>query len=326
MKTGKRANKCELSTIDTSMLLAGVLVAAEYFDAATKGEEEIRSIATKLFDRVNWRWVLDKNNEMQEAWKPESGFKKADWAGYTEALTMYVLSAASKTYPLPAKVYHKATDRYKWRRSDGLEWLYAGPLFIHLFPQAWLDLRGLDDGVIGTHGIDYFENTCRAIMVQRSYAELNPQSFRGYGKEIWGLSACEGPSGAHKSLDGDRLDTLGYAARGAPVGPDDGTLVPWAAAACLAHSPQDALSGLKAVLDAYPHVLQDGRFRGALNPSLPGQGSKCWVAPNCFGLDQGLLVMMIENARSGMIWNLTRKSATFKIGLKRLGFSGGWLK
>jgi xylan 1,4-beta-xylosidase len=325
MKAGKRANKCELSTIDTSMLLAGMVVAAEYFDSSAEAEAEIRSTANKLIERVNWRWVQDKNNEIQEAWTPENGFKTADWAGYTEALTLYVMGAASKTYPLPAKFYKKATAQYKWRRSEGLEWLYAAPLFIHLFPQAWMDLRGLDDGVIGAHDIDYFENSCRAIAVQRGYAELNPLGFRGYSSEIWGLSACKGPSGAHKSLDGNRLEVLGYAARGVPVGPDDGTLVPWAAATCLAHRPADALAGLKSVLKLYPNVLSDGRFRGAFNPSLPGRDSNCWVAPDSYGLDQGLVVMMIENARSGMIWDLTRNSAIFTRGLKKLGFTGGWL-
>ena len=326
MKDGKRAKKCELSTIDTAILLAGALVVREYFDSSNATEDKIRTLADMLFERADLGWVQDKNNGIQEAWKPESGFEKSDWQGYSEALTLYVMGAASSKHPLPRKIYEKATKNYKWSRSGGLDWLYAGPLFIHLFPQAWMDLRDLDDGVVGSRGIDYFENSRRAVAVQRGYADLNPRGVSGYSSDIWGLSACKGPTGKHKTVDGKSRDFLGYAARGAPLGPDDGTLVPWAAAACVAHAPSQAVAGIKTLLEKYPHVLRAGKFRGALNPSLFGRGGKSWVAPACYGLDQGLVTMMIENARSGLIWNLTRRSAIFRRGLKKLGFRGGWLR
>jgi xylan 1,4-beta-xylosidase len=325
MKTGKRAWECELSTIDTAILLAGVTVAREFFDGASAAEASIRAIGAMLFARVDWSWIQDSRNEIQEAWKPEAGFEKADWAGYTEALILYLLGAASPSRPLAREVYEKVTASYRWRRNDGLEWIYAGPLFIHLFPQVWVDLRGLDDGVIGRKGIDYFENSRRAIGVQRDYARLNPWGFPGYGDDIWGLSACLGPSGVHAAINGEKHRYQGYAARGAPCGPDDGTLVPWAAAASLAHAPKSALAGLHALLAEYPHCLQEGCFVGAFNPSLPGRDGACWIAPACYGLDQGLVVTMIENARSGFLWKLTRNSPVFRAGLQRLGFRGGWL-
>ena len=118
---------------------------------------------------------------------------------------------------------------------------------------------------------------------------------------------------------------VGYAARGVTEGPDDGTLVPWGSLACVAHAPDTALAGVRAMLDTYPRALRNGQFVGAINPSLVGEGPEGWVAPGCFGIDQGLLVMMIENARSGMIWSLMRRSAVVRRGLTNLGFRGGWL-
>lgn len=326
MHSGRRAHKCELSTIDTGLLLVGVMTAAEYFDRRDGTETQLRALATQLFERVDWQWALDGNGEVNQRWKPSHGFAKPDWDGYTEALTMYVMGAASESHPLPPSAYVKDTQSYKWRRNAGRHWIHAAPLFIHLMPQAWIDLRGLDDGVVATHGtLDYFENSRRAIEVQRVYAFLNPHAFTGYGKDIWGLSACEGPDGELQTREGEKRKFLGYAARGVPNGPDDGTLVPWAAAACLAHAPEEALAGLHAMLDRYPRALRDGQFAGAINPSLPGDGPEGWVAPACFGINQGLVAMMIENARTGMIWELTRNSAVFRKGLRVLGFHGGWL-
>ncbi|MEO8777236.1 MAG: glucoamylase family protein, partial [Rhodanobacter sp.] len=325
MQTGKRAEDCELSTIDTAMLLSGVLVANEYFNRKSTGEREIRSLSKALIERADWTWTLD-GDEINHSWTPAHGFKKADWEGYTEALMMYLLGAASTSHPIPKDVYERDAESYEWHLNAGLEWIHATPLFIHLFPQAWLDLRGLKDGFVGKHAdIDYVENTRRAIQVQRDYANLNPHNFVGYGNDIWGLSACMGPEGKLKMRNGQTGKFLGYAARGVTNGPDDGTLVPWAAATCMAHAPEAALAGVQAMLKAYPRALSDGQFIGGINPSLPGNGPEGWLAPARFGLDQGLVIMMIENARTGLLWELTRNSAVVKRGLKTLGFGGGWL-
>ncbi|MEO8748396.1 MAG: glucoamylase family protein [Rhodanobacter sp.] len=326
MQSGKRAHGCELSTIDTALLLAGVVVAGEYFDRKSAAEGEIRSLGKELVERVDWAWTLDKNGEVNQSWTPADGFRRADWEGYTEAMLTFVLGAASIAHPLPREAYEQDADRYEWHHNAGLEWIHATPLFIHLFPQAWLNLRGLKDGFVSKHAdIDYAENTRRAIAVQREYAQLNPFNYAGYGRDIWGLSACEGPDGEQTLRNGQKQQFPGYAARGVTAGPDDGTLVPWAAAACMAHAPEAALAGVRAMLKTYPRALRDGQFVGAINPSLPGDSAAGWVAPACFGIDQGLVVMMIENARSGLVWELTRNSTTIKRGLKRLGFVGGWL-
>ncbi len=326
VKSGIRAQGCELSIVDTAILLAGMTVAREYFNRKSPLETEIRSLAKRLFERVDWGWTLDKNGDVNQSWKPGKGFTKPDWEGYTEALLMYVLGAASPAHPLPREAYQKDAQRFKWHHNAGLDWIHATPLFIHLFPQAWIDLRGLQDGYVSQKvDIDYFENTRRAIAVQRDYAHLNPNNYVGYSKEIWGLSACNGPDGELELRNGEKMQFKGYAARGVTAGPDDGTLVPWAAATCLAHAPEEAMAGLHAMLKAHPRILRDGQFVGAVNPSLPGEGPEGWLAPECYGIDQGLVVTMIENARSGLIWELTRNSAIFRKGLNGLGFGGGWL-
>ncbi|TAL85405.1 MAG: hypothetical protein EPN74_08530 [Rhodanobacter sp.] len=326
MNSGARAQACELSTIDTAMLLAGMVVASVYFDRGSTGEKEIRSLVKDLLDRVDWTWTVDENGEINQSWKPGEGFKKADWEGYTEALVMYVLGTASRSHPMPPAAYRRDAEGYQWHRNAGLDWIHATPLFIHLFPQAWVDMRGLHDGYVSKYAdIDYFENTRRAITVQRDYADLNPNNYAGYSRDIWGLSACEGPVGELTMRNGEKKQFQGYAARGVTAGPDDGTLVPWAPVSCIAHSPAEAMVGVRAMLEKYPRALRDGQFVGAINPSLPGDGPEGWIAPGCFGIDQGLVVMMIENARSGLIWELTRNSAVFKRGLKQLGFAGGWL-
>lgn len=327
MKSGERANACELSTIDTTMLMAGIIGASEYFNRQTAIEKNIRTLARELFERVEWNWTVDDDGEINQSWKPGQGFKKADWEGYTEALTMYVLGASSTSYPLPAAAYKKDASQYPWHYNAGLNWIHAAPLFIHLFPQAWMDLRGLHDGFVNKHfDMDYYENTRRAITVQRHYGHFNPNNYTGYNKDIWGLSACAGPDGERLLRNGNSQTCLGYAARGVTRGPDDGTLVPWASAACLAHAPEVALAGIHAMLNSYPRALRDGQFVGAINPSLPGEGPEGWISPACFGIDQGLVVMMIENARSGLIWDLTRKAPRFKKGMLELGFRGSWLE
>jgi xylan 1,4-beta-xylosidase len=327
MQTGKRANQCELSTIDSAMLLMGMLVAGEYFDRKTAAEKKIRAQVRELLERADWGWTLDKNGEVNQSWKPGQGFKKADWDGYTEALVMYTLGSGSTSHPLPRKAYELGTKTFQWHHNAGLDWIHATPLFIHLFPQAWLDVRCLQDDFLKEHAYidDYAENSRRAIAVQRDYARLNPNNYFGYGSDIWGLSACEGPAGEHELRNGKKQQFLGYAARGVTAGPDDGTLVPWGAATCMAHAPEAAMAGVRAMLATYPRALRDGQFVGAINPSLPGKGPEGWVAPGCFGIDQGLVLMMIENARTGLIWQLTRNSSMVKRGLKGLGFGGGWL-
>ncbi len=325
MKKGKRVWNCELSLIDSALLLAGCELVACYFDADTPAENEIRDLACKLLAGVDWSWALDNGSTLSQGWHPETGFIRYDWEGYSEALILYVLALASDDHPIPPGSYQAWRATYQREQIYGQDVLYAGPLFIHLFSHIWLDFREIHDVFNRQSGITYFENTARAVQMQSEYGRRNPRGFEGYGAECWGLTACDGPTGPMVTADDTGLQFLGYSARGAPYGPDDGTLAGWAPAVTLPFAPALSMGALRTMLRRYPGMLRKGRFLGAFNPSLPGEGPEGWVSPRIYGLDQGLLVLMIENHRSGMIWNLMRRSSVCFRGLRRAGFTGGWL-
>lgn len=327
MEVGKRTWRCELSLIDSTMLLAGVLSAVAWFDNDDPAEREIRRIGTMLYERVDWVWARDGEGTLSQGWTPEDGFIRYDWEGYSEALLLYALATGSPTHRLPKDGFSGWTTTYQWERQYGVDCLYAGPLFIHLFSHAWIDFRGISDGFMKKRGTDYFRNTQSAIRIQQAYAEHNPHNFVGYGVNSWGLTACDGPSGTLERKDGSTVRCSGYSGRGVPFGPDDGTLAPWLALTCLPFAPASCLAALDESLRKWPLLLVDGRFPGSINPSLVGDhGESCWISKGVYGLDQGLIVMMIENYRTGMIWDLWRRSSVLRDGLRSMGFSGGWLE
>ncbi|PDT42588.1 glucoamylase family protein [Sinorhizobium americanum] len=325
MRTGERAWNSELSTIDTALLLAGALTAAAYFSGPDPNETEIRSLAARLYERADWAWALNRGDTLTMGWRPPGRFLKHRWRGYSEALLLYVLALGSTSLPIAPENYGAYSVAHEWLTIGGMSHLHAGALFIHLFPHAWIDFRGIGDTGMRAASSDYFANSCRAIALQRAHAEENPHGFSGYCRNLWGFSACHAPKGWMRLRDGRRQRLLGYAARGAPFGADDGTLVPWAPLAGLPFAPDDCLDSLSHLLAHYPALLRDGRLPGGFNPSLPGAGREGWVDDRIVGLDQGLSVMMIENWRSGLIWELTRSIPDFSRGLKRAGFEGGWL-
>jgi hypothetical protein len=172
---------------------------------------------------------------------------------------------------------------------------------------------------------DYFENSRRATEAQREYARRNPHRFAGYDENCWGLTACDGPSHQLPELADERRPLFGYAARGVPYGPDDGTLAGWAALASLPFAPETALRAAWTMLQRYPEMLSAQRYASSFNPSLAGAGQVAWVSAGHFGLDQGIVVMMIENYRTQLIWRLMRSCPFIGTGLRRAGFRGGWL-
>ncbi|MFB2550712.1 glucoamylase family protein [Ensifer soli] len=328
MRTGHRAWQSEASTMDTALLFAGVLMAQRYFDGADPGEAEVRERAARLFDRIDWAFALAGGDTMTMGWKPGRGRLAYRWQGYSEAILLHVLALGADTHSVPFSAYDAFTATYDWLAVEGRPYLYAGPLFIHLFSHAWIDFAGLRDAAMAARSTDYAENTRLAVATQRHYARENPQGFRGYGEDLWGLTACLGPTNADRSAGGAkrrRPSPGGYLARGAPFGPDDGTIAPWAPLACLPFAPEAALSATRHILQRYPGVLADGRFYGAFTPDLAGTGPEGFIDRRFTGLDQGLLVLMIENACSGLVWRLMRDVPVIRKGLIRAGFSGGWL-
>lgn len=327
MKTGKRVWNSEASTIDTTYLLAGALTSAMFFDRDTKEEREIRSLAEALCARADWHWAQNGGLTVTHGWKPETGFIKYRWTGYSEALILYVLGLASSTFPLPEDSYRAWTRTYKWKKLYGHEFLYGGPLFIHHLSHLWIDFRGIQDEYMSGKAIDYFENSRRAIYAQQAYAMRNPKKLVGYDRYCWGITASDGPGPAVRKIKGRKLRFYDYVARSIPNGPDDGTLAPWAVAGSLPFAPEVVLPSLKRINQNYPDMTSKYGFKCSYNPTFTSgkRQGKGWVSQGYYGLDQGPIVMMIENYRSGLLWRLMRQCPYLVKGLRRAGFRGGWL-
>ena len=324
MKTGRRAGNCEISTIDSTYVLAGALTAACYFDRDTKNEREIRTLAEALYRRADWHWAQNRALTVSHGWRPERGFIRYRWTGYSEALILYVLGLASPTFPLPAESYSAWTRTYKWKKLYGREFLYAGPLFIHHLSHMWIDFRGIQDEYMRGKAIDYFENSRRAVYAQQAYAVRNPKKFEGYDEFSWGITATDGPGPAERRVNGRRVRFYAYKARSIPYGPDDGTLAPWGVVTSLPFAPEIVLPSLHRLNQDYPEMTSEYGFKCSYNPTFMSNG-KGWVSKGYFGLDQGPIVMMIENYRSGLIWRLMQRCPYIIKGLRRAGFRGGWL-
>ncbi len=306
MVSGKRVWTCELSTIDSALLLAGMLTAAEYFAGEAADEREIRELADALYRRADWNWAQDGRVTVTHGWKPESGFLRYRWQGYDEAMILYLLGLGSPTHPLPVESWAQWTSTYDWRTIYGHELLYAGPLFIHQFSHIWIDLRGIRDDYMRGKRIDYFENSRRATHVQRRYAIDNPAGFSAYGENCWGITASDGPGPATHRIKGKGRRFFGYKARGVPEGPDDGSIAPWAAAASLPFAPEIVAPALQHFETLRLRENNAYGFKATFNATIADRSSQSrpWISPYHFGINQGPILLMIENYRTGLIWSL----------------------
>jgi hypothetical protein len=329
MKTGRRVWQCELSMIDTAILIAGALTSGTYFSAAADDEREIRELARFLYERIDWPWATAGGPVVRMGWKPGAGFLSYGWEGYSEAMLLYILALGSPTHPLPSESYGAWTGTYQWENLYDIDILFAAPLFIHQLSHVWIDFRGIQDAFMREKRSDYFENSRRATAVQQQYACRNPMWFREYGENCWGLTAGLGPGFSKQRAEGGiERQFYGYVARGVPFGPDDGTLAPWAAVASLPFAPEIVLAALRHFLDAYPDILDANGLLTSFNPSFDtGDGSQSgWLSPEHHGLDQGPVALMIENYRSGLLWRVMRECPAIVTGLRRAGFRKGWLR
>ncbi len=326
MTTGRRTLDCELSTIDSTYVIAGALTAAEYFNRDTEDEREIRNLAEALYGRADWQWAQNGKDTVTHGWTPERGFIKYRWEGYCEALILFVLGLASPTHPLPKESYQAWTSTYEWRSLYGYELLYAGPLFIHQLSHMWIDFRGIQDEYMRHKGIDYFENSRRATYIQQQYAIHNPRGFRGYGEFIWGLTASDGPGPAIEKIEGEVREFYDYINRGIPNGPDDGTLAPWAVIASIPFAPEIVVPSIRFFDETFPEMTSKYGFKCSFNPTFSEASGNGWISKGYYGLDQGPIVLMIENYRSEFLWRLMRSCPYIVTGLRRAGFAGGWLR
>jgi hypothetical protein len=329
MHTGRRAWQSELSTVDTAILMAGVLTVATYFDGTSEGESEIRELAEILYRRVDWKWALNHGKTICHGWTPESGFLSFRWdMGYTEAHILYTLAMGSPTYAIDPTGYREWTATFETKKIYDIEHLYAGPLFIHQMSHLWLDFRGIQDDFNRKTGIDYFENSRRATYIQRQYGIENPLGFSHYHEYGWGFTASDGPGPCVLEINGVARVFYDYIARGAPFGPDDGTISPWAVVASLPFAPEIVIATLRHAIRRLALKRRSPYgFDASFNATYPEttRNRHGWVSPWIFGLNQGPIILMIENFESELIWEISRKCSYIVQGLRQAGFRGGWL-
>jgi len=340
MESGKRFDRAvELSTVDTSLLLGGVLFAQSYYDRDTPQEKEIRQLADDIYRRVDWTWVQARKPLITMGWTPGGKFIPHDWQGYNEGMLVYILALGSPTHAVGDDAWKAWTSTYNrtWGEFHGQTFLNFAPLFGHQFSHVWVDFRGIRDAWNREKDLDYFENSRRATYSQRAYAIANPGAWTGYGANMWGISASNGPGGLVVK-SGDKERTFhGYTARGAGLDyiSDDGTLVPMAAGGSIAFAPEIVVPALEEMKRRYgKDIYNQYGFVDAFNPSfhtkadlrtgklVPELG---WVDTVHLGIDQGPIVLMIENWRSGFVWSVMKKNPYVRKGLERAGFTGGWL-
>jgi len=327
MQHGRRAWRCELSTIDSAFLIAGMLACAVYFDRHSHEEREIRERAEELYARAEWDWACDGGIVVKHGWRPERGFIPYGWTGYNEALLLLILGLGSPSHPLPPESYSAWTRTYRWKELYGYEHVFGGSLFVHQLSHAWIDFRGIQDEYMRGRGIDYFENSRRATYVQRAHAIRNPGGFLGLGSDMWGVTASDGPGPARRVVDGRERRFWGYRGRRIPWGADDGTIAPWAAVASLPFAPEIVLPALHALHERYPQVEGHYGLKASFNPTFGAStGGAAWVSDRYYGIDQGPVVLMIENHVTGFFWDLMKRSPHVARGLRRAGFRGGWLE
>ncbi len=330
IKEGKRTWNCELSTIDTGLLMAGVLFCQTYFDRDTNIEKEIRQLADSLYRRIDWQWAMAGRNGITLGWTPERGFHSDIWDGYDEAMILYILALGSPTYPVPESVWDAWTKPYLWAKFYGYEFISFAPLFGHQFSHCWIDFKGIHDEYMRGKGIDYFENSRRATYSQQAYAKENPGKFKDYSDTIWGFTACDGPKDTSFIIDGKSRKFEGYAARGPSIDwtNDDGTIAPTAAGGSINFAPEICIPTLKAIRNKYDNfVFRKYGFIDAFNPTYrTPEHPNGWFDNDYLGIDQGPIAIMIENYRNGFVWNVMKKNPYIIKGLKRAGFKGGWLE
>lgn len=328
MKTGLRFQQVELSTIDTSLLLAGILSAQSYFDGDTETEKQIRALADALYLAVEWDWAMNDSNTMSMGWHPEKGFINARWQGYNEAMLLYVLALGSPTHTIPAETWSTWTSTYQYATYYDQEHVNFGPLFGHQYSQMYIDFRGIFDPYMKAKGFDYFENSRRATYANRAYCIANPGHYTGYSSTIWGLTACDGPGNRDKT--NPNVAFMGYSARGAAQHylEDDGTIAPTAAGGSIAFAPEICIPALQSMYDQYGEkIYKEYGFKDAFNLSIENRdGSVGWIDPDYIGIDQGPIVIQLENYRSEFVWKLMKKNPYIVNGLKKAGFTGGWLE
>jgi hypothetical protein len=340
METGLRFRDVELSSVDSTILLMGALFAGQYFDRDDAGEREIRDLSHKLYARADWNFFRsDGRAGISMGWHPAGGLIERNWDGMNEGMFIYILALGAPLHPVPANSWAAWTASYGpfWRGAGPTRRLAFAPLFGHQYSQIWIDFRGIRDAVMRKAGFDYFENSRRETYANRAYCIRNPLGWRGYSRDTWGLSACDGPGGMELPYRGQTRTFFGYAARGPidePDGRDDGTIAPTAALGSLPFAPEIVLPCAEALM-RQPELFDRYGFKDSFNPSFTYEGVKLetgsvdpkqgWLAKDYLGIDQGPILLQAANYHDDFIWRYMRRVPAIRRGLELAGFTGGWL-
>jgi hypothetical protein len=288
MNTGKREWNSEVSSIDTAILVAGALTAGAYFE-----NTEVDELANKLYENVNWQWMLAGGDTLSMGWKPEAGFLGARWDSFNEGLLAYVLAIGSPTYPVPADSWDKI---FRPVKNDTYIYLPQETLFVYQYPNIWIDFRDKEDKYA-----NYFNNAAAATRYNWLYAVQNRFKYETYAMDIWGLSASDGPTG--------------YKAYGVVDGNNDGTVAPYASISSIPFTPDISMNAIRGMLGKYgPLVWGEYGFYSAFNVD------EVWFSDQYIGIDQGDIILMIENYRTGLIWELFMKNENVQKALDEIGF------
>jgi hypothetical protein len=305
MNTALRASGSELSSIDTTLLLSGMLYSKQYFGGTNTNETSIRTMADTIFNRVDWNWMAQGTSAVSMGWMPTTGFTNyGPWVGYDEGMILYLLGLGIATNPLPASAWTQWTSGYTWATFYTESFVPFPPLFGHEYSHCWVDFRHIADSYMNSHSSTYFENSRRATLAQRSYCIANPLNRVGYSGTVWGLTACDSPP------------PTGYEAHGAPPAlNDDGTIAPTAPGGAMAFTPEYSLPTLQYFYSNFRlHIWTAYGFHDALNQSAN------WNDTDELGIDQGPIVIMIENYRTQRPWRLFMQNAEIQRGLQQAGF------
>lgn len=292
LDTGERVWDSEVSSVDTAILLCGILTCRQHFEQ----HSEISLLAYQIFNRIDWSWLSEDTTLLPHGWSPEVGFLPYRWDYYSEMMMIYLLGLGSLAHPLPAGVWNA------WKRTkfefDGIRYIGSfAPLFVHQYSQAWFDFRNKRDAYT-----DYFQNSKLATEAHRRFCLELAKQFPDYGDDLWGISASDSQKG--------------YVIWGGPptMGPIDGTVVPSASAGSLPFLPEAVMRVLRNMKDHYPRAWCKYGFVNAFNPL------KNWYDTDVVGIDVGITMLMAENARTGFVWNTFMKNQEAERGMERAGF------
>ena len=338
MQTGFRGDDTvELSSVDTALLLAGMLHCQSWFSGEHADEVEIRRLVDLIYGRVDWTWMQARGQAIAMGWFPENGgrFHGSDWKGYNEAMIVYLLALGSPTHPVAATAWNEWTSSYGFSSQFGSEPHVTYPcLFIHQFSHAWVDFRGMSDEYMRGKGFDYAENSRRATLAQRNYAKANPKKLRGYSDKVWGVTATDGPGKFSGTVDGLARSFSWYEGRTMNSAEDDGTISPYGAISSLPFTRAESEEAAMAMYAGWGKEIYGKYGFFAFNPTfvIPAavkQGRVVadlgWINTDFLGIEVGPLLLMLANARDGSVWKTMKANPYLLEGLRKAKFQGGWV-